>query len=182
MAQRIFEFSLGFIFIVVVVSSVIGAVDLIWQRAEHIRKNMMSLQEIRDELRDQEGDPMAKQARRQRSQEIVANKMLVDVPSASVVVVNPTHFAVALRWDGEAGTAPICVAKGVDEVARRIREIAAEHRVPIHRDPPTARTLYSEVEIGQEIFTEHYEAVAAAIRFAERIKRQSSFGSAHASS
>jgi flagellar biosynthesis protein FlhB len=87
-----------------------------------------------------------------------------------VVVVNPTHYAVALKWDRKNGGAPLCVAKGVDEVARKIRERASEHGVPIHSDPPTARAIHATVEIGQEIRLEHYRAIAAAIRFADAMR------------
>jgi flagellar biosynthetic protein FlhB len=110
--------------------------------------------------------------RRQRGQEIATNKMLQDVPTADVVVVNPTHYAVALKWDRSVGRAPICVAKGVDEVAARIRDLAHENGVPVHSDPPTARALHAEVDLGQEISQDHYRAVAAAIRFAEGIRKK----------
>jgi flagellar biosynthetic protein FlhB len=96
--------------------------------------------------------------------------MMVDVPTADVVVVNPTHYAVALRWERTPGSAPVCVAKGVDEVAARIREAAAAAGVPVHRDAPTARALHGTVEIGAQIQPDHYEAVAAAIRFADRMR------------
>jgi flagellar biosynthesis protein FlhB len=89
-----------------------------------------------------------------------------------VVVVNPTHYAVALKWDRAKGGAPVCVAKGVDEIARKIRERAAEHGVPIHSDPPTARAIHASVDIGQEIKADHYRAVAAAIRFADAMRRK----------
>ena len=97
--------------------------------------------------------------------------MLLDVPKADVVIVNPTHYAVALKWARARGSAPVCVAKGEDAVALRIREIAAEAGVPIHSDPPTARALYASVEIGQEIPPDHYRAVAAAIRFADPMRK-----------
>ena len=158
--------------IVVVISAALGAIDFIFQRAEHIRKNKMSRKEMTEEQKQAEGDPMMKQQRRQRAQEIAMNKMLSDVPSANVVVVNPTHYAVALSWDQSSGRAPICVAKGVDEIAARIREQAHEHAVPIHSDPPTARALHASTEIGQEIAPEHYRPVAAAIRFAEQIRQK----------
>jgi len=87
-------------------------------------------------------------------------------------VVNPTHYAVALRWDRARGGAPVCVAKGVDEIARVIRARAAENGVPLHSDPPTARAIHATVEIGQEIRVEHYRAVAAAIRFAEAMRKK----------
>ncbi len=158
--------------IVLIVALILGGIDFLWQSAEHIRKNKMSRKEMMDELKQSEGDPMMKQQRRQKGHEIAMNKMLVDVPTADVIVVNPTHFAVALKWDKTAGSAPICVAKGVDEVATRIREVAQEHGVPIHSDPPTARALHASVDIGAEIAPDHYRAVAAAIRFAEAMRQK----------
>ena len=162
----------GLMMIVLLVTLVLGGVDFLWQRAEHIRKNRMSRKEMMEELKQSEGDPTMKQQRRQKGQDIAMNRMLADVPTADVVVVNPTHFAVALKWDRAAGSAPICVAKGVDEIAARIRELAAEHAVPLHSDPPTARALHASVEIGAEIAPDHYRAVAAAIRFAETIRQK----------
>ena len=156
--------------IVVVVAIVLGGADYLWQRAEHIRKNRMSRKDMTDEMKQSEGDPMMKQQRRMKGQAIAMNKMLADVPTADVVIVNPTHYAVALKWDRASKTAPICVAKGVDESAAKIREIAFEHAVPVHSDPPTARALHAGVEIGQTIDPEHYRAVAAAIRFAETMR------------
>jgi flagellar biosynthetic protein FlhB len=155
--------------IVLLIAVCLGGIDFFWQSGEHIRKNRMSRKEMMDEHKQSEGDPYMKQQRRQRGHEIATNKMLVDVPTADVVIVNPTHFSVALKWDRSA-SAPVCVAKGVDGIAARIREIAAEHAVPIHSDPPTARALHAEVEIGHEISQEHYRAVAAAIRFAEQMR------------
>jgi flagellar biosynthetic protein FlhB len=172
------ELCLGFMLIVLVISMTIGGVDYMFQSAEHTRKHRMSRKEITDESKDQEGDPHAKQKRRQRGQEIALNQMLGDVPKADVIIVNPTHYAVALKWDRVRGGAPICLAKGVDDVAAKIREIANENSIPIHRDPPTARALYAALEIGSEIWPEHYKAVAASIRFAEkmRVKMKTRFG------
>ncbi|WP_170334646.1 EscU/YscU/HrcU family type III secretion system export apparatus switch protein [Ruegeria arenilitoris] len=161
-----------FLFIVIAVALAIGVVDYLWQYAEHMRKNRMSRKEIQDETKDAEGDPHVKQQRRQRAQDIAANQMMSDVPSADVVIVNPTHYAVALKWARTAGSAPVCVAKGVDEVAAAIRARAAESGLPIHSDPPTARALHAAVEIGQEITEEHYRPVAAAIRFAEAMRKR----------
>ncbi len=158
--------------IVLMVSLILGSIDFLWQHAEHIRKNRMSRKEMMDELKQSEGDPFIKQQRRQRGQELATNKMLQDVPSADVVIVNPTHYAIALKWDRSKAMAPICVAKGVDEVAARIRALAAENAVPLHSDPPTARALHAEVELGQQISQDHYRAVAAAIRFAESIRKK----------
>lgn len=161
-----------FLALVFVIMVVIGAVDFFWQRAEHQRRNRMSHKEMRDEIRQSEGDPFAKQKRRQRATEIATNQMLSRVAEADVVITNPTHFAVALRWDRGSLGAPVCLAKGVDEIAARIRERAIEAGVPIHADPPTARALHATLEPGDEVRPEHYEPVAAAIRFAEAIRRK----------
>ncbi|NOD35505.1 MULTISPECIES: flagellar biosynthesis protein FlhB [unclassified Ruegeria] len=161
-----------FLFIVIAIALVIGVVDFLWQYAEHMRKNRMSRKEIQDETKDAEGDPHVKQHRRQRAQEIATNQMMSDVPGADAVIVNPTHFAVALKWSRTIGSAPVCVAKGVDEVAAAIRTAASEAGVPIHSDPPTARALHATVEIGQEIAEEYYRPVAAAIRFAEAMRKR----------
>lgn len=161
-----------FMFIVITVALAIGVVDYIWQYAEHMRKNRMSRKEIQDETKDAEGDPHVKQQRRQRAQDIATNQMMAEVPKADVVIVNPTHFAVALKWSRTAGSAPVCVAKGVDSVAAAIRGAAGQAGVPIHPDPPTARALHATVEIGQQISEEHYRPVAAAIRFAEAMRKR----------
>lgn len=150
----------------------IGGIDYTWQRAEHLRKQRMSLKELRDELKDSEGDPHTKQARRQKGYDIATNRMLADVPEADVVIVNPTHYAIALKWTRTPGSAPTCVAKGVDEVAARIRERAQASGVPIHRDPPTARALFATIDIGEEIQPDQYRAVAIAIRFADGLRQR----------
>lgn len=161
-----------FLFIVVLIAMVIGGLDAFWQRAEHMRKNRMSFKELKDEMKEAEGDPHLKQHRRARAQELALNQMMGDVPDADVIIVNPTHYAVALRWSRMAGSAPECVAKGVDEVALRIREAATEAGVPIHSDPPTARALFATTEIGQEIDPDYYQPVAAAIRFAQEMRNK----------
>ena len=161
---------LEFLVAVFLLVLVIALADYLWQVAEHHRKHRMSRQELVDENKKQEGDPHMKQQRRQRGTEIALNKMLRDVPDADVIVVNPTHFAVALKWNRDGGEVPVCIAKGVDEVAARIREIAAEAAVPVYSDPPTARALYATIEIGAPIQPDHYRAVAAAIRFADRMR------------
>lgn len=166
------EICLSFLLVVVIVSGAIGAIDAVWQHFEHLRKNMMSRKEITDETKNNEGDPHMKNERRQRAQEIAGAQMMADVPAADVIIVNPTHYAVALKWERKPGQAPVCVAKGVDEIALRIREIAAENDVPIHSDPPTARALHATTKLGDEISPEHYKAVAAAIRFAEAMRQK----------
>lgn len=167
---------LEFLVLVVAILVAIGALDFFWQRHEHLRSQRMTHKEMRDEIKTSEGDPHMKQERRQRGHDIATNRMLTEVPRADVVIVNPTHYAIALKWDRAAGGAPVCVAKGVDEVALRIRALAAEAGVPIHSDPPTARALHATVELREEIAPEHYRAVAAAIRFAERMRAQAARG------
>ena len=154
-----------------VIAVAIGGIDIVWQRFDHARKLKMSFQEMKEENRQSEGDPHMKAQRRARAEAIASNRMLLDVPKADVVVVNPTHYAVALRWSRGRGTAPVCVAKGTDEMALSSRAVAGKAGIPIHSDPPTARALHATVGIGEEIRPEHYRAVAAAIRFADRMDR-----------
>jgi flagellar biosynthetic protein FlhB len=168
----LFGLTLQFLAIVVCISAVIGVIDALFQRAEHLRRMRMSRRELMDEAKQTEGDPHLRQARRQRAYEIATNAMLSEVSRADVVIVNPEHYAVALQWSRAPGSAPVCVAKGVDRIALRIREAAQEAGVPIRRDPPTARALHATVEIGEEIRPEHYRAVAAAIRFADRMREK----------
>lgn len=161
-----------FMFLAVLIAAGIGAIDAVWQHAEHLRKNRMTRKEVTDENKESDGDPYMKQERRYRAQEIAHSQMMADVPEADVVIVNPTHYAVALQWSRLPGSAPVCVAKGVDELAATIRRIANENGVPIHHDPPTARALHAATRIGDQIDPDHYVPVAAAIRFAEEMRRR----------
>jgi flagellar biosynthetic protein FlhB len=164
--------SMAFLSWVLLISLILGVADWLWQRHRNLMRLRMGRQELVEEHRQSEGDPHAKATRRQRGQELAMNRSLADVPKADVVIVNPTHFAVALAWDGQRGSAPICLAKGADALAARIRERAIEAGVPLRRDPPTARAIYATVEIGQEVRPEHYRAVAASIRFANAMRRK----------
>ncbi|MFQ5439106.1 MAG: flagellar biosynthesis protein FlhB, partial [Paracoccaceae bacterium] len=161
----------GFLWIVFFMTLTISFVDYLWQYRVHRQKLMMSRQEVTDENKESEGDPHLKQKRRKRGMDIAAQRMIADVPDADVVIVNPEHFAVALKWDRMNESAPVCTAKGVDEMAARIRETAIEAGVPLHRDPPTARAIYAIVQIGEEIHPDHYRQVAAAVRYADRIRK-----------
>ena len=162
--------SLDFLMVVAGMTAVIGVVDWFWEWSQLQLRNRMTRQEVMDESKSSEGDPHMKQQRRARGQDIAMNQMIGDVPDADVVVVNPTHYAVALKWDRAGGGVPVCVAKGVDEVAKRIREAASEAAVPIFSDPPTARALHASIDIGAPIEPDHYRAVAAAIRFADLMR------------
>ena len=150
--------------------SVLTLIDLPYGQFSHLKKLRMTLQEIRDENKDSEGDPHLKSERRARALAISQGSMMRDVAGADVIIVNPTHYAVALKWSRAPGSAPTCVAKGVDSVAMQIREKAKQHNIPIHSDPPCARSLHALVEIGETIQPEHYAAVAAAIHFADQLK------------
>jgi flagellar biosynthetic protein FlhB len=150
----------------------VGAADLLWVRFRRNKRLMMSLEEVRRDAKETDGDPHFKSARRERAKAIATNKMLADVPKASVVVVNPEHYAVALKWDGPKSGPPVCVAKGVDKMAAKIRELAAASGVPIRRDPLTARAIYAVVDVGEAIRREHFAAIAAAIHFADTVRKK----------
>ncbi len=138
-----------------------------------IKRQRMSKQEVKQEHKETEGNPEIKGKIRQLRSQRLKKRMMAAVPKATVVIANPTHYAVALRY--EAGqAAPICVAKGVDELALRIREVAAAHRVPVVENPPLARALHAAVQIDDEIPVEHYRAVAEVIGFVLRLKRRAS--------
>ncbi len=154
------------------IGAVFAVIDLLWKRLEYLKRHRMSRQEMQDEYKENEGDPHLRAARRQKGVDIVLSTMLADVQKADVIIVNPTHYAVALEWKRGSGRAPVCLAKGVDDTARRIRERAQDHQVPIWSDPPCARALHATVEIGQEISAEHFAPVAAAIRFAEAMRKK----------
>jgi flagellar biosynthetic protein FlhB len=150
---------------------VVAAADLFYQRYEHIKSLRMSRQEIKDEMRESEGDPMVKGRLRQLRMERARKRMMAEVPKADVVVTNPTHYAVALKYDAQMSS-PKVVAKGVDKVAQKIREIAKENDVPVVENPPLARGLYAAVEVDQEITPEFYKAVAEVIGYIYRLKRK----------
>jgi len=149
---------------------IVAAVDVPWQLWQHLSKLRMTRQEIRDELKETEGSPEIKSRIRSVQQELARRRMMQEIPKADVVVVNPTHYSVALRYDERRMRAPVVVAKGVDAVALRIREIAAEHRVPIFEAPPLARALYRSVDIGAEIPASLYVAVAQVLTYVYQLR------------
>ena len=157
---------------------VIAAIDVPWQIFNHRRQLRMSRQEIRDELKESEGSPEVRGRIRRMQQEVARRRMMQEVPKADVVVVNPTHFAVALRYDERRMRAPAVVAKGADEVAARIREVAAEHRVAIFEAPPLARALHRAVPIGGEIPASLYVAVAQVLTYVYQVRAAAAAGAA----
>lgn len=149
----------------------IAIIDFAWQRRRNERQLRMTKQEVKDEMRQHGLPPEVKSALRRRQMQAARARMMAAVPQADVVVTNPTHYAVALRYDGSR-TAPEVVAKGKDLVAAQIRRIAAENDVPVITDPPLARALHGSVEIGQLIPEELYEAVAQVLAFVYRVARR----------
>ncbi|PLR23723.1 flagellar biosynthesis protein FlhB [Caulobacter zeae] len=139
--------------------------DWFWQRLRFNRRMRMTLKEVKDEHKDSDGDPHIKAKRRQIQMQRSRQRMMQAVPQATVVVMNPTHYAVALKYEQGETPAPICVAKGLDELALKIRAVAEEAGVHVLEDPPLARALYAAVEIDQQIPAEHFEAVAKVIGF-----------------
>lgn len=148
----------------------IAILDLLYQRYQYIKSLRMTRQEIKDEYKQSEGDPMIKQRLRALRQERARTRMMAAVPTADVVITNPTHFAVALTYDTETMKAPTVVAKGQDLIALRIREVAEENDVPIVENPPLAQALFKSAEIDQEIPIAHYEAVAKVISYVYQLK------------
>lgn len=150
----------------------IALLDYLYQRYEFMKNMKMSMQEIKDEYKQQEGDPHVKQKLRQIRAERAQNRMMQSVPQSDVVITNPTHFAVALKYESGTMQAPIVVAKGADLIAAKIREIAEENEVPLVRNPPLARALFDSVELEQEVPLEHYKAVAEVISYIYKLKRK----------
>jgi flagellar biosynthetic protein FlhB len=157
---------------VVSIVAVITAIDLVYQRMQHMREMRMSRQELKEEFKETEGDPLVKGRLRQLRMERTRRRMMAQVPQSDVVVTNPTHFAVALKYDQASMAAPKVMAKGVDSAAMRIREIAKEHGIPIVENPPLARGLYAACDIDEEVTPEFYKAVAEVISYIFRLKHR----------
>ncbi len=151
---------------------VVGAVDYVYQRHKFNEDMKMTKQEVKDEMKNSEGDPQIKGKQRQRMQEASRRRMMQNVPQADVVITNPTHYAVALKYDAGTGTAPVLLAKGADLIAQRIKEIAKENKVEIVENKPLARMIYTNVEIGHEIPPELYQAVAEILAAVYRARNQ----------
>jgi len=147
----------------------VGVVDLVWQRSRYNKQLMMSKQEIRDEGKDQAGNPHVKARIRRLRRDLSRRRMMQDVPTATAIIVNPTHFAVAIRYSIESSAAPRVVAKGKNFLAARIRKLAILNQVPIVENPPLAQALYKAVDVGQEIPSHLYRAVAEILAYIYRM-------------
>ncbi|HKU09458.1 MAG TPA: flagellar biosynthesis protein FlhB [Bradyrhizobium sp.] len=155
---------------VVAMLAAVAVADYFFQYRQWFERQKMTLQEMKEEYKQSEGDPHVKGRIRQLRQQRMKKRMMASVPKASVVITNPTHYSVALAYD-RGMAAPVCVAKGVDNVAFKIREIAKQHDIPIVENVPLARSLYATVDVDEEIPVEHYHAVAEIIGFVMRLKR-----------
>lgn len=173
-----FTLDLGFQILknVLLVYVVIALVDFLFQKWQWEEKNKMSKQEIKDEYKQSEGDPLVRSRIRSLQREMARRRMMAEVPQADVVVTNPTHFAVALRYNPEKSAAPEVVAKGADLVAKRIIEVAEEHGVPLFQAPPVARALYQQVELGETIPAQMFQAVAEILAHVYRLSRRQANG------
>ena len=155
---------------VLLLVTVVTIADYGFQYWRFIEKMKMTKQELRDEHKQSEGDPMVKMRLRNLRSKRARQRMMQAVPNADVIVTNPTHYAVALKYDMDTMNAPMLVAKGADLVAKRIRELAEENEVPIVENPPLARALFATVEMDQEVPPDHYKAVAEVISYVMNLK------------
>ena len=156
---------------VVAVMAVIAGLDFLFQKSQHLKKMRMTKQEIKDEMKQTDGDPHIKARLRQIRQERARGRMMAAVPEADVVVTNPTHYAVALKYEHEKMEVPMVVAKGADHIALKIREVAKENNIPILENPALARALFATVEVDEEIQEDHYKAVAEVVGYIMRLKK-----------
>jgi flagellar biosynthetic protein FlhB len=154
---------------VIAILAIVAAADYLFQYRTWFNRQKMSLREMKEEFKQTEGDPAIKAKIRQLRQARMKKRMMAEVPKASVIITNPTHYAVALQYD-KGMNAPVCLAKGLDNIALKIREIAAAHNIPIVENPPLARALHATVEPEQEIPPEHYKAVAEVIGYVMRLR------------
>jgi flagellar biosynthetic protein FlhB len=147
----------------------LGVLDLARQQRKHAKSLRMTKQEIREEHKESEGDPHVKARLRRIRRDLLRRRMMQEVPTATAVIVNPTHFAIAIKFDMNTMAAPVVVAKGKNYLALRIRTLALEHRVPLIENPPLAQALYKTVDVGQEIPAEFYKAVAEILGYIYRL-------------
>ena len=155
---------------VVAMMAVVAMADYLFQYRQWYERQKMSLRELKEEFKESEGDPVIKGKMKQVRNSRMRKRMIANVPKAAVIITNPTHYAVALQYE-RGMEAPVCVAKGVDALALKIREVAGQHSIPIVENPPLARALHATVEVDQVIPLEHYKAVAEVISYVMRLRR-----------
>jgi flagellar biosynthetic protein FlhB len=166
-----YDLTVRMFFGILLTFTVVAVIDLIYQRFTHFKKLKMSRTELKEEFRQSEGDPHVKNRLKQIRNEKARKRMMAAVPKADVIITNPTHYAIALKYEAGLTAAPVVLAKGQDFIALKIRELATEHNVPIVSNPPLARALYATVEIDEEIPAQHYRAVAEVISYVFRLRK-----------
>jgi len=154
---------------VVAILFVVALADYLFQYRQWYERQKMSVRELKEEFKQTEGDPAIKAKIRQLRQTRMKKRMMAAVPKASVIITNPTHYAIALQYE-RGMNAPVCLAKGIDNIALKIREVAAEHRIPVVENPPLARALHATIEVDEEVPPEHYKAVAEVIGYVMRLR------------
>lgn len=164
------DLTIRMLIVVVIIMALIAGGDYLWQRHRWLKRQRMTKQEVKDEYKETEGNPEVKAKIRQLRAQRSRKRMMANVPKATVVITNPTHYAVALQYD-EGMPAPVCVAKGVDQIALKIREIATAAEVPIVENPPLARALHAAIDLDEAIPEEHFRAVAEVIGFVMRMRK-----------
>lgn len=174
--EKLFFFLMNFVkelgMDIAIIMLVLGVLDFVMQKRDHKKNLRMSKQEIKDEYKEMEGDPQIKSARKQKHQEMSMGRMMEDIPGSTVVITNPTHIAIVIRYDDKKDQVPLVTAKGADYIAEKIREIAKDNDIPIIENKPLARTIYKEVEVGDHVPTQLYKAVAEILALVYEINKK----------
>ena len=159
-------------FAAIIILLLLSVLDYLYQRYDYEKNMRMSKQDIKDEYKNMEGDPLIKSKIKERQQQMATRRMMAEVPQADVVITNPTHYAIAIKYDENKADAPLILAKGVDFTAQKIRETAKEHGVVIVEDKPLARSLYDAVEIGDVIPEQFFQAVAEILAYVYQLEKK----------
>lgn len=175
-SEKLFYFIMDLLkslsFNIAIVMFALAIIDYIFQRREYKKNLKMSKQDIKDEYKEMEGNPQMKAARQQRQKQIAMGRMMTDIPTSTVVITNPTHIAVVLRYDAEKDQAPMVTAKGADYIAEKIKEIAKKNNIPIMENKPLARAMYKKVEIGEPVPIDLYKAIAEILAIVYQMKEK----------
>jgi flagellar biosynthetic protein FlhB len=166
------ELSIYFIFTILLIIIIFAIIDFYFSRHYYMKSLRMSKQEIKDEYKNMEGDPQVKGRIRRIQMQMAQKRMMSSVPNADVVITNPTHYAVALKYNNTVDSAPKIVAKGIDFLALKIKDVAKEHKIPIIENPALARSLYDQIDIDKEIPSEFYKAMAEIFSYVYELKRK----------
>ncbi len=160
-------------FVMLFIIFIFAMIDIVIVRKQYFDGLKMSMQEVKDEMKNMEGDPLIKSKIKQKQMELSRNRMMSEVPNADVVITNPTHYAVAVKYDEEKSNAPVVIAKGIDHMAQQIKKIARENEVHIVQNPPLARSLYAQVEVDKPIPEALFAAVAEVLAYVYKMNRKS---------